>query len=535
MRNPIVLTEIDYYDKAAGAEKTLRVCDGVAYRLRTTEEPENALYRPFLLDPGWCRVDVFSRPGQYGQVTPGEIVLDDSSGELGAALINCAFDGRRIVQYIGERGAAYPEGYTVVINGTLDGQPSFDWNRITTRPADAAAALRRPLQLGRYGGSNVLPNGLDGLDDLKGRVQPAVMALASNMTPICVNTSKQIYHVSIPVGPVAVAVSATRDRGVPLTADAAYASLAALQDDAQAPIAGHYKALASAADGTYFRLGSAPIGAVTCDAAYGTAADRTHAQVWLRIMTMMGVPGASISAADVAALDAALPGEIEFALFDERDAADALTEVATSARAAWYGDPLGIYRIVQWSAPAGEPLETLTSLRTDSMDIADAVGSGDVAPAYRVTLQYGRNWTPLRDADLGGDKTDPLDTVRAPGGRAGLAARAWLAEEYRTATAEDAAVQVAHRNAVELKLTSLLADAAAAQAFTDAELALYKTARHMTTLSLWLSPAQIDALRVNGVVTVVESRWGYDAGRLMRIAGIQIDRGTGKTELRVWG
>jgi hypothetical protein len=536
MKEQIVLVEIQAYNKVAGAAETLRFCDGLAYRLRPTEVPANALYRPFLLDPGWCRVDVFNRPGQYGQVTPGEVVLDDSSGTLGAQLINYAFDGRSIVIRIGDRGAAYPAGYVTVINGTVDGQPTFDETRITFRPADLAASQAKPLQQLRYAGTNALPAGLEGVDDLKGQVKPIVLALASNMTPRLVNTAKLIYQVSIPNGLAAVSCSAVRDRGVPLTLGAAYASLAALQDDAQAPAAGGFKVLSTAADGCYFRLGSSPVGAITCDAAYGAAGDRTHAQVWKRILKYMGVLDTAISAADVAALDVALPAEIEFALFDETQADSALTEVATSAGAAWYGDPSGVYRLTQWTAPAGPAVATLTQLRTSEINIVDPAGTGDVAPAYRVTLQHGRNWTVQNDSELGGDKTNPgVDTVRAPGARAALAARAWLALEHRTVPAEDASVKTAHLNAIELKLTSLIADTAAAQAFANAQLALYKVARHSMALTQWLSPAQIALVRPAAVVTVKGSRWGYDAGRLMRIAGVKVDRWTGKTELGVWG
>lgn len=535
MKSPILLIEIAAWDKANAQAVTLRYCDGLAYRLRATETPANVLYRPFVIDSGWTRVDIFAKPGQYAHITPGEIVLDDSSGTLGAQLIGYAFDGRAITVRIGERGAAYPSGYTTILCGTMDGQPSFDWGKITIRPADIAAALRRPLQSDRYAGTNSLPNGLEGVDDLKGRVKPIVLALASNMTPVCVNTSKQIYHVSIAIGSAAVAVSAVRDKGVPLTAGTAYANIADLQDDTKAPAAGYYKVLSNTTDGCYFRLGSNPAGALTCDAAYGASGDRTHAQVWKRILIYLGIASGSISSADVSALDTALAGEIECAYFNEQSADTALGEIATSAGAGWYGDALGVYRIVQWSAPSGSAVATLNALRTMDMDIADPVGSGDVAPAYRVTLQYGRNWQPQKDAELGGDKTSPTDVVRAPGSRAGLAARAWLADEYRSVKSEDASVKTPHPNAIELKMTSMLADASSAQTFADAQLALYKIARHMTTLTQMLSPAQIAAVRVNAVVTVTESRWGYDAGRLMRVAGVQVDAATGQTQLSVWG
>jgi len=248
------------------------------------------------------------------------------------------------------------------------------------------------------------------------------------------------------------------------------------------------------------------------------------------------VAGGAISAADVAALDVALPAEIECAWFNETTADAALTELATSAGAAWWGDPAGVYRLTPWAAPAGAPVATLTPLRTDSIEITDPVGTGDVAPAYRVTLQYGRNWTAQPDQALGGDKANPgTDTVRAPGGRAALAARAWLATEWRTVQDSDNTVKDAHLNAIELKLTSLIAEEAAAQAFATAQLALYKVARHSAAVTQWLTPALIDLVRPATVVVVREDRWGYDDGRLMRVAGVKNDRYTGKTELLVWG
>jgi hypothetical protein len=537
MTDRLILIEINAVKLATGAVETLRFCNGRAYRLRPTEDPTNPLYRPFVIDAGWSRLDIFNKPGDYGHVTPGQIVLDDSSGSLGKLLIGYAFDGQKIVQRIGTRGGAYPGDFTTVINGTMDGQPTFNYNRIVFRPADIAASLARPLQSIRYAGSNVLPNGLEGVDDLKGKVKPIVLALASNMSPDLVNTTKLIFQVSIPIGTLIHAVSAVRDKGVPLTADAAYASLADLLDDTKAPVAGHYKVWSSTADGCFIRVGSSPIGQLTLDASYGAAGDRTHAQVWQRVLTVFGgIAAGSISAADVTALDAALSGEIEYAIFDEAQIDEVLREIADSAGASWYGDPSGVHRLQQWTAPSGAPVDTLTVLRTSSMDIVDSVGTGDVAPAYLVTLSYGRNWTVQQDANLGGDKTAPAtDTVRAPGGRAALVARNWLATEYRTVSSIDATVKTNHANAIELKLVSLLNSQAAAQSFTDTQLALYKVDRHMASFTAWLSQAQLGTIRAGSVLTVMESRWNYDAGRLMRVAGIQPDLESGKTLLSCWG
>lgn len=533
----IVLFEIDGYRLADGVLETLRYCDGVAWRTRPTETPANALYSPRILDTGWTRTDVFTAPGSYGRVTPGEVVLIDADGTLGTKLLGYAFDGRRMRILIGERGAAYPSGYAVVIDGAHAGAPSYDWGRVIFRPADLAASMGKPFPAPVYAGDNVPPNGLEGGDDIKGRTKPIVLALASNMTPVLVNPSKLIYQVHAPLAALtaAVAVSAVRDRGVPLTAGGTYADTTALLDDAQAPAGGQYKVLATVADGTFLRFGSPPAGAETCDAAYGAAADRTHAQVWRRVLLCMGVDSADISAADVAALDAALPGEIEYMIDGECDADQALNELGDSAGAAWYGDDAGQWRLLQWTAPAGAPVAALRDLRTIDMDLADPVGNGDVAPAWRVAVDYGRNWTPQQDADLGGDKTSPTDAVRAPGGRAGLAARAWLARETRSVTVEDAAIKTAHPSAIELRLSSLLADATQAGNFATARHGLYSVARRKTTLTQRLSAEQLATVRPGAVVTVEGDRWGYAGGRLMRVAGALIDQATRQAQLTVWG
>ncbi len=534
MSDQIVLTEITGYNLATNTVEILRFCDGLAYRTRPTETPANALYRPFLKDPGWSRVDIYSKPGQYGHNTPGEVVLYDDSGTLGTLLKGYAFDGRSIVQRIGDRGAAYPSGYVVTLNGTMAGSPAFGRTEITFHPADLTEALEKPLQSVRYAGTNALPAGVEGVEDIKGQVKPIVLALGSNMSPVQVNTSKQIYQASIAVGSQAVTISAVRDKGVPITAGAAYTNMADMI--ANAPGVGTYRVLSNTTDGCFFRLNLPPAGQITCDAVYGTASSqRTHGQVWQRLLTYAGVSGGSISSADITALDTAVPGEIECVYLDEVTAIDAIREVAESAGCAWFGDAAGVHRILQWTAPSGSPVATLTNLRTDTIEIADPVGNGEVAPAYLVTLEWGRNWTRQDDSALAGDKTVNTDTVRAPGGRAWVVARAWLASEYRKASSTDVSVKTPHPNAVEIKLRSMLVDQTQAQNFADMQLALFKVQRDMTKLSQWLSPALIDAIRVGSVVSVKDNHWDYGSGKLMRVAGVQVDRYTGKTELMLWG
>lgn len=59
---------------------------------------------------------------------------------------------------------------------------------------DAIYVLDMPLQSAKFGGTNVLPDGLDGLPtDLKGKPMPIWVGNVFNASPPCINTSRLIY------------------------------------------------------------------------------------------------------------------------------------------------------------------------------------------------------------------------------------------------------------------------------------------------------------------------------------------------------
>lgn len=719
MTEQLELIEIYAYNNVTREPETLRFCTGRAYRTRPSETPPNALFRPYLFDPGWTRIDVWTRPGQYGHVTQGETVID---GILSNDLVNYSFDGRRIVKYSGLRDAVFPDEFVVMFDGAIDGAPSFSWDKIVLRPSDATIALKRPLQHERYLGNNVLPDGIEGGADLAGKVKPIVFANASNMSPVLVNTAKLIYQSSVSVSNSLYNISINglevRDKGVPLNFESYYASLQDMYDDTQQPSAGGFKLLYDAELGFFFRLGSSPVGQVTHDVALGFDAYgvNTHAQAWKRLLIYAGIDVANISAnggneilyseafsnaiwtktnttintgltpapaglshadgliesivtgahsvaqagaillgvecsitlyvrtvaigstrniqiggtndsvifdiggnviqenglaleipptsfspfpiyrrlavhlpaghssagplvislidgtavsyagdgtsglliagaqinylpsfsdyqqttnsrieiGDIALLDILMPGEIECAFFNDVDFFTELTRIAASAGCSWYGDENGIFRLKQWTIPSGVPIENLSYLRTESIDITDAVGNGEIAPAYLITTQYGKNWTVQQDANLGGDKTSPSDIVEG-GGLVGLPARAWLYADYRPLQVSDMSIKRSHQNAVELKFVSMFKNAADALAFSAYQLKMFKKMRPLSIVNLKLTETQINTVRAGSVIKLTEQRFGFSSGKLMRVAGVKIDRETGKTELSLWG
>lgn len=76
-------------------------------------------------------------------------------------------------------------------------QPTFTAEAITFRVRDDSHNLLRPVLTARYGGTNVLPNGLDGGEsDINGRVKPWPLGRLFHASPPCVNTTRCIYQSS---------------------------------------------------------------------------------------------------------------------------------------------------------------------------------------------------------------------------------------------------------------------------------------------------------------------------------------------------
>lgn len=253
----IYLVELTCYIPENGVQ-VLRFSSGSGYVSLPTDDPADTWYEPRVSQPGLFRQDMYAEGATSGfsRGGRGEIVLRNSDGELDG-LIDYGFDGRPVV--VREGLASWPlSKFAVVITGTAE-QPEVSWDDVVIRLRDRSAELAVPVQPNRYVGNNVLPEGVEGTAELKGKAKPRLFGVCNNVTPPCVNTSRLIYQVND--GPV-IAVSAVYDSGVPLTPDTAdYIDQAHMES--QAPEPGTYRVWPG---GGYFRLGSTPAGLITCDA-----------------------------------------------------------------------------------------------------------------------------------------------------------------------------------------------------------------------------------------------------------------------------
>lgn len=506
----MILIELTAAVDAAGTMQTFYVSTD-AFVTSPSDTPANTAFTPALIDPGSLGVHAYSdgRTGGATKLETGEIVLAAADGQFDAWL-NYSFDGRPVTIRSGDAGV-YPAAFPVVLSGTVESIEA-GWRKIVIRLRDRQYIFARPVLSTRYAGSNALPAGLEGTaDDLKGKVKPRAYGKVFNVSPALVNTSRLEYEMG-----ACASIGAVTDRGIALTVGAAYASQAAMETTA--PSAGGVRSWVA---GGYFRLGSSPAGQITVDVTQGAnAAARTVAQILKQLALDAGLSAGEISAADVAALDAANSAEVGIWIDDESTTAqNAMDQIAASA-GAWYGfDASGVLRMGVLTEPAGAPVVTLYDYDIQD-DIERRPARDNSVPVYRVTVGHSKIWT-VQSSDLAGAVT--------------AARRAYLAEERRSEKADDAAIKTQWLMASEMAVDGLLTSAADAATEAERLLALHKVRRDIFDVPVSLAILTDNSLKLMDVVGLQIGRFGCDAGKSFRLLGIRIELAKNRAIFTLWG
>ncbi len=500
------VVELDAFRLPDGPVETLRFSSGRGFTTRPDDVPANGYIIPRLTQPLIARRDLFERATTYGPVGggAGEIRLANPDGFLDGLLTGYAINGRAVLVWVGLETRPFPSRWTLAMTGRAE-LARANGNEVVISLKDALAALDKPLLPGKYLGDNALPDGFEGVEqDLKDRRKPRVYGSVLNISPPLVNTSRLVYQVS----DRSASVSAVYDRGVALTAGAAYATLSEVQS--AAPAAGHFRVYAGA-EGTYVRLGSSPAGTVTCDAATGETRAATLAARVASDMDMM------FSAGDVAWLDAENPAPVGVWATDDVTAADVITQLLGSVGAWWGTDRFGDLRWARLTTPAvtGTDIEPAAIMSLSLLSTADADNG---VPARAVKLAWGRNFT-VQD-DLAGSV--PADR------------KAWLADETRTARAENGNADI-WPDAPEIEIDTVLLDQSAAAAEAARLLSLYGQQRQLFEVRIRAASVTAAAYDLGSTVTLTWPRYGLDAGKRLVVIGWQADFGLKEITLRLWG
>jgi hypothetical protein len=480
---------------------------------------ENLYYEGRVKQPGNIQRAIFDRGATFGasRVGYGEVVLVNNDGALDGFL-GYGFAGFGITI---QRGTIAPNQstptWTTVLQGTMD-SVDFSWSEVSIKVRDRQQELTKPIQATRYGGTNSLPNGLDGVaTDIKGNGRPILFGRVYNITPPQVNTTRRIFELS---DGVVQSVDAVYDRGTALTAGTAYSSQADMETNA--PSAGQYRAWLNAA-GSYIRLGSEPAGAVTVDATQGaTVATRTAAQLMSQVLLKGGISSGDITAADVTALDTAAVYECGYWVADGKDATgvQVMDALANSAGAWWGVDRLGKFRMGQLAEPVtGNSIGTLTALDIIKVDRVRSTDQGGGVPAWQVTLNYARMFTV--QPDLAAAVPTALKSDRA--------------EQWRTVLANDASVKTQWPKAVEVTFDTHLVSSSDAATEATRRLGLYMVRRDTLQARCKLSDDLAASIDLGKTITVQLSRFGMSAGKAYLVTGIRTDLRNNTFDLTLWG
>lgn len=515
----IYLFDVTAAVDAAGAQTTFGFSTGTGYNHPSALR----YYDPRIIQPANFRRDLFTDGRTFGASRTSYGLVDIANPDgLYDALFGYGFGLAAVLRLGDERDDV--ANFVTVQAGIVE-QALFDFGKISFRFRDRQTELDLPYQATKFAGTNSGATGQEGTpDDLKGQPKPRTIGKVFNVRPPQVNTSQYIFQVHD--GAVSD-VPAAYNAGAALSKGADYTNLADMTTNA--PAGGGYRVLKSAG---MYRVGTAPTGA-TCDVIAGaTSADRTVAQSVKAELTRAGVVAGSIASADVTALDSANSAEIGLFVAEETTFKVVIDQLLGSIGAWCVPDRSGVYRMGRIAAPSGTPVATLKRLhRGDASTATDGdilaierVASNDPGrgvPAAGVNLSWYRNFTVQTGGDLAGSVT--------------VARQEFLKNEWRISAAEDASIRLQFPQAPSFDITTLLVVDADADAERDRLLALYKVRRDRLRVKIKFGVSMIGLVDLGAIVRLQISRFGYDAGKLFVLLGIEYDMKNDVADLEIWG
>lgn len=513
----IYLVEITAAIDASGTTQVLRYATSPGYRTTASETPANTSYEPRVIVAGNFSRYLYQEGtgGGRSSVGYGEVELDNRDFELDP--IHDYGFGRSIVIRRGTTSSAYPGDFETVLSGIVaEVRPEWSIMRVIINDRQGEVASL-PYQTTKYLGNNTLPSGHEGVQDLQGKPKPRARGQFLNAPIPCVNTAILTYQISVEQ---IAQIDAVYDKRAVLTPGTSRASLAALE--AASPGASTYDYyLGASGDGAFIKLGSSPVGQVTCDAREGTnAAARSTAQCMQRVITGPGGDGTGFTGASLTALDAKNASVIGHWTMSETTVGAVLDMMARSIGAWWSVTRSGSFVVGRFEAPSGASSFTIVEQtiidRGQPIERIPIKEQARGNPVYRVILAYQKNYQVMDKNSLAGVALTDL---------------AFVSEEWRTVTSEDASVLTQFPKAGQLGQKSttpglpdvgvetLLANKADAQAESDRLLALYKVLRQLFRV---VAPtSEVVAYDLDAIGTLRMDRFDWGAGEDHRVVGME--------------
>lgn len=439
-----------------------------------------------------------------------------------------AYFGRLARELVVDDPATPYASAVVLRTGTVE-QPVVGNDDVLFRWRGKLSDLDSRWQSSAYPGGTGAGMSTDGAEGLKDLPRPRLRGYRAQIEPVPTNVSGTLRQIS---DRQIHGVADGRCRGVPNPVGTRHASLAALK--AATPTTGTFDWYAGEnGDGAWCLTTVGSQGGVFTLAAWegATAADRTVAQVWRRIMVEdCGYGATDIADADVAALDLACPWEAGvWAGTGERTKRDVLNDLVSGV-AGYFDDDVGRWRIQYDGAIGGQPVMTLRHLLDNGDDAItgeepyvslELVASNDDTrglPVCAVDVEFAPRDRALSDGDLAGDVASSTDSVGGADIRKQLSSQALTATW--PSTGKDGGI-VALWGERRLPVKTALRKREDSMALAARLFAVHSAVRDRFTGVSALTGATI-AARPGSVIRVVSKRYGLDAGALLRVNGREL-------------
>lgn len=509
----IFLVEVTAAIDSLGTTQTFYFCGGAGgFTTAPTDTPANQYYEPRLLQPADFTRPMFSDVTTAGQstVTWGTLDLENIDGGLDS-LMNYSFDNRLIRILVGDPLSAYST-FNVVMQCTV-ALAQFSYKMLSFTLRDLQAALDLQLITHLYGGTNILPAGVDGTSDIAGTPVPRLYGSVLNIQPVCVNTSALVYQIH---DGAINGISNVYDSGVALTVGVAYGSLAALL--AASTTSGQYDTYLG---GGYFKLGATPAGQLTCDCYRGAAvANRTPAQLVNLIVKDMGFTNGQINQTDLTSLDLIASYDCGVWVNDTSTALTIIDKIIASCGAYVGFDNLSMFRIAQLQSPSGVAVISLDTTNIKDIDLVATNDAQNGIPICGVNVTYAVN-----------------NNVQTSGlaGSVSAARRTILALPYLTTSVTNSSVKNQYLSSQVMQRDTVLISSADAISEGNRLQALYGVQRYPFQATVKLDTLTINNLNLNSVVLVTIPRFNLNAGKLLRLIQIEADYANTTAILTLWG
>lgn len=514
MSSRIFLVEFDGYDPDTETVITHRFCSGEGYQ----SGPD--WYEPRLKQPAtFSRSINTSELGGRQSISYGETLLSNDDGELDF-LADDYFDGREMRVYYG-RPSDPRERFVMILRAQM-AAVAVEVKQVSIRLRDRAITLDKPFSTAKYGGTNILPAGVDGTpDDIKDQSRPVIFGRVALMEPVLVNTSLLIYQVNDGYAEIVNVF----DGGAYLARETEdYASEAELTDETNEPRPGYYKVWPA---GGYVRLGGRPFSTVSVSCVDSWNASEISAAGLLRRIleraaeqrpdTLQPRTAADWHYFDLKQLDEDNAASLGVVVQPDETTLSLLDRICATVGAFWGFDALGALRVIRFEEPSAT-----ADLTLDVYEMLEAEREPESqVPYWRVTVRADQNFAVQDRTGLAG--VVPADRS------------AWLGNPFRDSKAEDTDIQTTRLLAEEVTYESLLNGIGPAEAEAERRLGLFSVRRDVVTLTLPQPSFYGDSLDLGKTAKVIIPRLGYQSGKNMTIIGLSVDYANDRCDVTLWG